>query len=340
MKELISVIVCAYNQEDTIARTLDSILRQQCHLPVEIILGEDCSTDRTLDVCRKYAERCPEVIRLKANAQNKGIINNYFDCLLAAQGRYIADCAGDDEWSAPEKLEKELRIMEAHPEVTLVHTDYLHRDANTGKVFAPHPHPCFHTPMGETVIVDGKQLLVPILTQLERPVIHLCTALYRTEVILDAYQRYTEFFRNSAYGCEDMQVCFMLAKAGKVAYLNEPTLHYSVGGKTISNTQEETKQFRFVKSTTQLSYDLCRAFRIEDKRLGHYFEYRIYALLMHAFRIHSKELRAEALRCQKDWHTRFNTKAKLIRLATSIPFLWACALGLRNLFSSKNEHTP
>ena len=113
MKELISVIVCAYNQEGTIARTLDSILRQQCHLPVEIILGEDCSTDHTLDVCRQYAERYPESIRLMANAQNKGIIDNYFDCLLAAQGQYIADCAGDDEWSDPEKLEKELRIMEA-----------------------------------------------------------------------------------------------------------------------------------------------------------------------------------------------------------------------------------
>ena len=336
MKELISVIVCAYNQEGTIARTLDSILRQQCHLPVEIILGEDCSTDHTLDVCRQYAERYPESIRLMANAQNKGIIDNYFDCLLAAQGQYIADCAGDDEWSDPEKLEKELRIMEAHPEVTLVHTDYLHRNATTGEVFAPHPHPYLHTPAGKMEIVDGQQLLVPILTQLERPVIHLCTALYRMEAIRDAYQHYTEFFRNKTYGCEDVQVCFMLAKAGKVAYLNEPTLYYSVGGKTISNTQEETKQFRFVKSTTQLNYDLCQAFHIEDKRLERYFEYRIYALLMHAFRIHSKELRTEAIQYKKDWHTRFNTKAKLILFATSMPVLWTCALGLRNIFPFKN----
>lgn len=337
MKELISVIVCTYNQEDTLARTLDSILRQQCHLPVEIILGEDCSTDHTLDVCRQYAERYPESIRLFANAHNKGIVDNYFDCLLAAQGRYIADCAGDDEWSDPEKLEKELRIMEAHPEVTLVHTDYLHRDATTGAIFAPHPHPCFHTPKGETEIVDGQQLLVPILTQLQRPVIHLCTALYRADVIRQAYERNTAFFRNKTYGCEDVQVCFMMAMAGKVAYLNEPTLYYTVGGKTISNTREEAKQFRFVKNATQLVYDLAQTFQIEATALQSYFDYRLYALLMHAFRAHSDELRTEALQCQKDWHAHFHMKAKLVRFATSTPLLWSFALLLRKLFASDNH---
>ena len=51
MENLISVVVCTYNQEATIARTLDSILMQQCHVPYEIILGEDCSTEGTLAIC-------------------------------------------------------------------------------------------------------------------------------------------------------------------------------------------------------------------------------------------------------------------------------------------------
>ena len=55
-KDIISVIVCTYNQEDTIGRTLDSILSQKCHLPIEIIIGEDGSTDRTLAVCKQYQE--------------------------------------------------------------------------------------------------------------------------------------------------------------------------------------------------------------------------------------------------------------------------------------------
>ena len=50
MEDKISVIVATYNQEDTIARTLDSILMQRCHLPIEIVVGEDCSTDSTRTV--------------------------------------------------------------------------------------------------------------------------------------------------------------------------------------------------------------------------------------------------------------------------------------------------
>ena len=51
MENMISVIVCTFNQEDTISRTLDSVLCQKCHVPFEIIIGEDCSTDGTLAIC-------------------------------------------------------------------------------------------------------------------------------------------------------------------------------------------------------------------------------------------------------------------------------------------------
>ena len=54
LQDIISVIVCTYNQEDTIGRTLDSILAQKCHLPIEIVIGEDGSTDGTLAVCQQY----------------------------------------------------------------------------------------------------------------------------------------------------------------------------------------------------------------------------------------------------------------------------------------------
>ncbi|MBP5376060.1 MAG: glycosyltransferase [Bacteroidaceae bacterium] len=337
-KELISVIVCTYNQEGTIARTLDSILRQDCHVPIEILIGEDCSSDHTLDVCRQYAEKYPDVIRLFANKPNKGIVNNYFDCLLAAQGKYIADCAGDDEWSDPQKLEKELCILEAHPEVTIVHTNYLHRDAITGLLSSPHPHPCFHLAEGEMTIVDGQTLLIPILTQLSRPIIHLCTALYRTDVMLKAYHAHTSFMRNKDYGCEDVQVSLMLARAGKVAYLNEKTLYYTTGGATISSTHDDAKQFRFVKNVTQLGYDLSQTFGIQDKKLQEYFDYRVYALLMHAFRAHNAELRAEALLCQRQWKAHLNMKAQRVKTVTSIPFLWSCALAFRKMFVLNSHH--
>lgn len=141
MENLISVIVITYNQELTIGRTLESILHQRCHLPLEIIIGEDASIDGTRKICETYAERYPEVVKLMEKAPNKGIMDNYFDCLLACKGKYIADCAGDDYWTDPEKLEKEVRILEREPDVTLVHTAWQYLDEQTGETLSAPPAP-------------------------------------------------------------------------------------------------------------------------------------------------------------------------------------------------------
>lgn len=334
MKKLISVIVCTYNQEDTIARTLDSILRQQCSLPIEILIGEDCSTDGTLAVCKSYADKYPDIIRLFANNPNKGIIDNYFDCILAAQGEYIADLAGDDEWSDTLKLEKALQVMEAHPEVSVVHTDYQCRNTETNEVTMPSPSPYFSCGKGKLEIVEGKQLLVPILTQLSRPVIHLCTSLYRTSSILKAYNEHTELFRNEAYNCEDVVVSFMLAYYGKVAYINEPSLLYSVGESTISNTHSEEKQWKFIKGATQQVFDIAKKFGIKDANLSVHISYRIYAMLMHSFRVHSKEMREETLRKQQLWNADLTFKSRLVKFMTSSSLLWTLSLCVRNIVVS------
>ena len=51
MENIISVIIITYNQQDTIGRSIDSVLMQKCHLPYEIIIGEDASTDDTRAIC-------------------------------------------------------------------------------------------------------------------------------------------------------------------------------------------------------------------------------------------------------------------------------------------------
>lgn len=223
MEDKISVIVATYNQEDTIARTLDSILMQRCHLPIEIVVGEDCSTDSTRTVCESYAQRCPHIVRLMPKTPNKGMIRNYYDCLMACRGKYIADCAGDDFWTDPEKLEKELRIMEEHPTVTLVHTNwrFYNEDTHNTKdnTYVPFP----------ALITKGTDILEAVITQTTAPVVHTCTSLYRADVIKRCYDEDPELFRNPENGCEDLQLVCMLAANGDVAYLPDHTLNYSVG---------------------------------------------------------------------------------------------------------------
>ena len=328
MERLISVIVTTYNQEATIGRTLDSILAQQCHLPVEIVVGEDCSTDGTLAICRQYAERFPEQIRLIANEQNKGIVDNYFDCLMAARGDYIADCAGDDFWIDPQKLEKEARVLEAHDDVTLVHTDWLYYDETTGQT-RPHTERQF-----DQAFTDGSTMLEAILTQTTLPVVHLCTALYRKSAFLEAYREDTFVFRNKEFGCEDLSLTFMLARMGRIAYLPDVTLHYSVGHNSVSFNDDDARQFRFVKRISSLTRYLSQTYNVGSAVVDRHLRERLHALMMHAFRAHDRQLRSEAIQLGKEWGIRPLGKTRIVNALTGCNAIWGTVLVLRRLLVS------
>lgn len=319
-RELISVIVCAYNQEDTIGRTLDSILSQKCHLPIEIVIGEDCSTDRTLAVCQQYQEQHPDTIRILANKPNKGLVRNYFDCLCACRGKYIADCAGDDFWIDNQKLEQESRILEQDEGVGIVHTDWLRYDERTGRQSSPE---------GE----GGEVALVDILMPKERPAIHLCTSLYRYDWVRQAMHDYPQFFDPDTYQCEDVQIAFFLARMGKVAYIDKPTLAYTCGNSSISNPNNEEKQFLFWANTTRLSFDLAQTFGIHDAQLDQFFQARIHKLLMHAFRSGMPSLKAKALEMQQEMNVADNRQTRLAKILL-LPIVWPAMRTLRTVIKS------
>jgi len=322
---MISVIVVTYNQEKTIARTLDSILCQKCHLPIEIVIGEDCSTDSTGNICQEYAMRHPEQIRLLSNTRNKGVADNYFDCLLACRGELIADCAGDDFWVDDQKLEKESLIMEGDDSITLVHTAWRSYNEHTKKV-TDSPRQPFPAP-----ISDGKIMLEAILTQTNMPVIQLCTSLYRADVILNAYHSYTSLFRGQDIVCEDLQISFFEALNGKIAYLPDVTLHYSQGEDTISSPKSNYKLFNFYSKATTQSYLIAETFGIKSKNTQRFFNLRSFAMLMHAFRAHDHQMRSEAINCQKRWGTKDNFAILAVKYITACEPIWKCALLLRRV---------
>ena len=116
-KTKISVGVITYNQESTIRQTLDSILAQKGDFDLELVIGEDCSTDNTLAICQEYATQYPDKVVLLSGPHNLGITANYFRVLQACSGEYIADIAGDDYYCDDHALEKQMQYMQSHPEV-------------------------------------------------------------------------------------------------------------------------------------------------------------------------------------------------------------------------------
>ena len=328
MENKISVVVCTYNQENTIARTLNSVLMQQCHIPFEIIIGEDCSTDGTLGICQQYAANHPGIIRLRANKQNRGVADNYFDCLLAASGKYIADCAGDDFWTDPLKLEKEIAVMEQHPEVTMVLTRWNWYDENTRKTTTPPPPPFAES------IVKGPDILEDILTQTDMSVFHLCTSLYRTEVFRAAYEADPHLFRCKDFGTEDIQVAFTMALGGSFAYLPDFTLNYSTGKPSASQQPDEARQFHFVLSILQVCRYLTEKHHLSSQRLDNYFSRRFFTLAMHAFRAHRQSLLEELTKYMQAWNVKNHLPTKLVITVMKHPWLWQVGLAARKVIVS------
>lgn len=116
---LVSVRLVTYNHEKYIAQCLEGILMQRTDFPFEVIVGEDGSTDRTRQIVLDYAERHPDKIRVLPDEGNLGHMRNSYRVQQACRGKYHAMIEGDDYWIDPLKLQKQVDLMETHPDMTL-----------------------------------------------------------------------------------------------------------------------------------------------------------------------------------------------------------------------------
>jgi len=126
---LVSVRIATYQQAKYIGNCIDGVLLQKTTFPFEIIIGEDDSTDGTKDICIKYAKNHPDMIRLflrdRSLSQlydNHGRfikrLNGTFN-IMASRGKYQAFCEGDDYWTDPTKLQKQVTYLENNPDYAL-----------------------------------------------------------------------------------------------------------------------------------------------------------------------------------------------------------------------------
>ena len=134
MKEnpLLSVVTIAYNHEAYIQKCIECVLMQKVNFPIEFIIADDCSTDGTLTICKSYAARYPELIRIITSENNVGAVLNEQRAFMAARGKYIATCEGDDYWTDPDKLQKQVDFLESHPDFSVCFHRYRKFHMNDG----------------------------------------------------------------------------------------------------------------------------------------------------------------------------------------------------------------
>lgn len=245
----ISVIVCTYNQETTIARALDAILAQQCSVPFEVIIGEDASTDNTSRICQEYASKYHDIVRLMPKAPNKGIVDNYYDCVREARGEYIMECAGDDEWCAG-RMQLCLDTIKSNDDVVQVFSQVYYRNDDTGEIIEPQ-NALF--PSGK---IAGKDVIEGMMHQ--RSDQNVFFAITRRKPVMELLREYPQFFTGRKYRAEDKQLIVLLGTKGNFINIPERTYYYTISNRSITRDCI-TKHFVYGKNMLIMTHDLATA---------------------------------------------------------------------------------
>lgn len=116
---MLSVCMVTYNHEKFIEQAINGILSQKFCFKLEIVIGEDCSTDNTRQLCIQYKEKYPDIIKLNLPQTNQGAQPNFIDTYKLCTGKYIALCEGDDYWTDENKLQKQVDFLEQNPDFSL-----------------------------------------------------------------------------------------------------------------------------------------------------------------------------------------------------------------------------
>lgn len=130
-----SISVCihcpTFNHERYIERALQGFVMQKTTFPFVAVVIDDCSSDKTAHIVREYGNRYPSIIKavcLEENYHSQKKSKFPFYEPYDKDAKYIAVCEGDDYWTDPFKLQKQIDYLEAHPDVGLCYTDYSRVD--------------------------------------------------------------------------------------------------------------------------------------------------------------------------------------------------------------------
>ena len=229
----VSVCVIAYKHARYISQCLESILMQKIDFAYEILLGEDDSDDGTRELCIEYAKKYPAKIRLFLNDRKNVIyINgkptgryNFIKLINNAKGKYIAICEGDDYWTDPYKLQKQVDFLENHRSFVC----------------------CFHAveiiseipEQGSRIATPHKKKSVYTLNDLLKGnFIHTCSVMFRSGL----FGEFPEWFDKVA--AADWSLHILNAQRGEIGYINEVLGAYRVHMGGIHSSKGEMDKVR------------------------------------------------------------------------------------------------
>jgi len=218
-KPLVSVKMITYNHAQYIAQAIEGVLQQKTDFPFELIIGEDCSTDGTMEIVLEYQKKYPDIIRVITSDMNIGMIRNGYRTTMACRGKYLAFCEGDDFWHRSDKLQLQVEFLDRNPSSGIVCSDYNVLFMSTGKYIE---NLNSINRLNPSEIKNIKYVLRGTPTS----GIHTCTVMARSALITQTIKLNPDIFLNESQPCGDTPSWTAMFLLGKIGYIEESLATY------------------------------------------------------------------------------------------------------------------
>ena len=223
----VSVLCMVYKHEAYLRQCFDGFVMQKTTFPIEILVNDDCSPDGSADVMREYEESYPKLFRCiyqEENQYSKGIMPLCETLFPMAQGEYIAICEGDDYWTDPLKLQKQVDFLEGHEEYSMCCTGFSQTFEGDESEKSP-------------MVFDLDDITVEHL--IKGQWIGTLTVVCRRELLVD----FKPPFPSLPF--VDVPMWFHLALKGKIKYLKDITGNYRRLNESACHFLDKKKEYLF-----------------------------------------------------------------------------------------------
>ena len=210
----VSVAMITYNHEKYIEEAINSVLMQQCDFEVELVITNDKSTDTTDAIIRRILNNHKNASWIKyiSREDNLGMMGNYIQTFTETSGKYIAICEGDDFWTDPLKLQRQVDFFKENPETSFVFhaASFLLNSGEIGRFNG-------NVNLTKTGIISTATFL-----ENESKTYVSASSMLRSDVVSNM----PEWFKNAFVG--DYPIMFLALEKGKIGYLKENMATYRI----------------------------------------------------------------------------------------------------------------
>ena len=323
---MVSICCITYNHEKYIRDAIEGFLMQKTTFPFEILIHDDASTDGAADIIREYENKYPHLlypIYQKENQYSKGIKISPTFQYPRASGKYIAFCEGDDYWTDPYKLQKQVEFLEENIDYGLVHTDYIRFIEKYKRYNAKSNNNNWQIVNNNTY--DSLLISCHIST---------LTVCLRTSILKQYLNDLKGQINNWQMG--DYPLWLYYSVRSKIKYIPQKTAVYRILEESASFTKDNKKAYKFIQDSYSVRYYFinnygcsCETYK---KVKYNYYNHITLNKIKIAFEDRDKQGIRDAINIRIRNNLKVNYKDYCKLFFVSTKYLWNIGINLQYLY--------